>query len=61
MLYLADSARNGAALGTVQGWCAAINRVHLEAGLAPPGPDGDRSITQTPRPGCADDPIRESE
>lgn len=41
MLYLADSAdgTGGAALSTLRGWLAAINRVHVEAGVAPPGDD----------------------
>lgn len=37
MMYLADSARNGAALGTVRGWCAAINRVTSRRAWRPPG------------------------
>ena len=42
MLYLADAAGdrpNGAALATLRGWVAAINRLHVEAGYAPPGDD----------------------
>lgn len=40
MLYLADSAGDdGAALSTLRGWMAAINRVHVEAGLPAPGDD----------------------
>lgn len=42
MLYLADAAgdrTDGAALGTLRGWVAAINRLHVEAGYAPPGDD----------------------
>ncbi|MBT9275963.1 tyrosine-type recombinase/integrase [Phycicoccus sp. MAQZ13P-2] len=39
MLYLADAADGGAALSTIRGWTAAINRVHLEAGHPPPGRD----------------------
>jgi len=40
MLYLTDTiAREGAALSTLRGWMAAINRVHVEAGLKPPGQD----------------------
>ena len=38
MFYLAEaaSARESAALSTLRGWMAAINRVHLEAGHPPP-------------------------
>lgn len=42
MLYLADAIgdnREGAALSTLRGWLAAINRIHVEAGFAPPGDD----------------------
>lgn len=42
MLYLADAAGegpDGAALATLRGWVAAINRLHVEAGFAPPGDD----------------------
>ena len=41
MFYLAEaaSARESAALSTLRGWMAAINRVHLEAGHRPPGDD----------------------
>ncbi|WP_416954968.1 tyrosine-type recombinase/integrase [Nocardioides sp. T5] len=42
MLYLADAAgerSDGAALATLRGWVAAINRLHVEAGYAPPGDD----------------------
>lgn len=42
MLYLADAAgeaADGAALSTLRGWVAAINRLHVEAGYAPPGDD----------------------
>lgn len=41
MLYLADAVdgAEGAALSTLRGWLAAINRVHVEAGLNPPGDD----------------------
>ena len=40
MLFLADHVdREGAALGTLRSYMAAINRVHVEAGLMPPGDD----------------------
>ena len=39
MLYLADASADGAALGTIRGWAAAVNRVHLEAGHRSPGED----------------------
>lgn len=41
MLYLTQAvdAENGAALSTLRGWNAAINRVHVEAGIVPPGDD----------------------
>ena len=40
MLFLADHiGRGGAALGTLRSYMAAINRVHVEAGLMPPGDD----------------------
>ncbi|QCW51025.1 hypothetical protein FE634_12550 [Nocardioides dongxiaopingii] len=40
MLDLADKiGESGAALGTLRGWMAIVNRVHLEAGLIPPGKD----------------------
>ncbi|GAB3781537.1 hypothetical protein GCM10027601_10950 [Nocardioides ungokensis] len=38
MLYLSAATQDGGfALSTLRGWMAAINRVHLEAGLPPPG------------------------
>ena len=39
MLYLGEAAAGGAALGTVRGWAAAVNRMHLEAGHPPPSED----------------------
>jgi integrase len=40
MLFLADHVgREGAALGTLRSYMAAINRIHVEAGLMPPGDD----------------------
>lgn len=41
MLYLTDAIEDteGLALSTLRGWVAAINRIHVEAGLAPPGDD----------------------
>jgi integrase len=40
MLFLADHiGPDGAALATLRSYVAAINRVHVEAGLAPPGDD----------------------
>lgn len=41
MLYLSDamSESSGASLGTLRGWLAAINRIHVEAGYSPPGDD----------------------
>lgn len=41
MLYLADAVggERGAALATLRGWLAAINRIHVEAGMRPPGDD----------------------
>lgn len=40
MLYMTDSiAAGGVSLSTLRGWMAAINRVHLEAGLTTPGED----------------------
>lgn len=40
MLFLADHVgREGAALGTMRSYMAAINRIHVEAGLMPPGDD----------------------
>jgi len=40
MLYIADQVTDdGAALSTIRGWMAAINRVHLEAGFTSPGQD----------------------
>ena len=40
MLFLTDYiGRGGAALGTLRSYMAAINRVHVEAGLMPPGDD----------------------
>jgi integrase len=40
MLFLADHiGENGAALGTLRCYMAAINRIHVEAGLMPPGDD----------------------
>ena len=44
MLYLADASTGGAALGSIRGWAAAINRVHLEAGYPPPGDDPAMSM-----------------
>ena len=44
MLYLAETAGEGVALGTLRGWMAALNRVHLEAGESPPGDDPGMSI-----------------
>ncbi|NYE38024.1 integrase [Nocardioides cavernae] len=40
MMFLADHVgQHGAALGTLRSYMAAINRIHVEAGLAPPGDD----------------------
>ena len=39
MMYLADSADQGNSVGTLRGWLAAINRIHIEAGCKPPGDD----------------------
>lgn len=40
MLFLTDQiGADGAALGTLRSYMAAINRLHVEAGLAPPGDD----------------------
>jgi len=42
MLYLTYAAgenADGAALATLRGWVAAINRIHVEAGLPRPGDD----------------------
>jgi integrase len=40
MLFLSDClGGSGTALGTLRGYVAAINRVHVEAGFAPPGDD----------------------
>lgn len=55
MLYLADTAREGAALSTLRGWMAALNRVHIEAGLPPPGADPAmtmflRGLSRTTKP-----------
>lgn len=46
MLYLAASARGeeGASLSTLRGRLASINRVHLEAGMPPPGDDPAMSM-----------------
>ena len=38
MLYLTDAVEHDeAALSTLRGWMAAINRIHVEAGMRPPG------------------------
>lgn len=40
MMFLADHVgRDGVALGTLRSYMAAINRIHVEAGLMPPGDD----------------------
>lgn len=40
MMFLADHVgEHGAAIGTLRSYMAAINRVHVEAGLMPPGDD----------------------
>ena len=40
MMFLADHVgSDGAALGTLRSYMAAINRIHVEAGLMPPGDD----------------------
>lgn len=40
MMFLADHVgEQGAALGTLRSYMAAINRIHVEAGLMPPGDD----------------------
>lgn len=40
MMFLADHVgEHGAALGTLRSYMAAINRIHVEAGLMPPGDD----------------------
>ncbi len=45
MMFLADHIGDrGAALGTLRSYMAAINRVHVEAGLVPPGDDPAMSM-----------------
>jgi integrase len=39
MHFVEAVADSGVSLSTLRGWAAAINRVHLEAGLSPPGED----------------------
>ncbi|TCJ21661.1 tyrosine-type recombinase/integrase [Nocardioides jejuensis] len=45
MMFLADHVGSeGAALGTLRSYMAAINRIHVEAGLMPPGDDPQMTL-----------------